>query len=48
VDHPYYIEKYITEFEKLWKSFESNSVVKEENAAKTIQSAYRGKKSYHK
>jgi phosphatidylserine/phosphatidylglycerophosphate/cardiolipin synthase-like enzyme len=26
VDAPYYIEKYNTEFEKLWKNFESNDV----------------------
>ena len=26
VDHPYYLEKYNTEFEKLWKDFADNSV----------------------
>ena len=44
VDHPYYIEKYNTEFENLWKQFASNEVKGEEEqeqAAKTIQLAYR-------
>lgn len=48
VDHPYYIEKYNTEFENLWKQFASNQVQGEEEeqeqAAKTIQTAYRNKK----
>lgn len=37
VDHPYYLEKYTTEFEKLWHDFEKNEVYKKETAAaKTI------------
>ena len=47
VDTPYYIEKYNTEFEKLWKSFVGNKVEgKEEDAARTIQKAYRGSNNY--
>lgn len=50
-DHPYYVEKYNTEFESLWKQFASNQVQgesseKEHEAASTIQSAYRQKKGY--
>lgn len=43
VDNPYYIEKYNTEFESLWKSFSKNAVkcdhdeARQEAAAKTIQ-----------
>ena len=48
VDHPYYIEKYTTEFENLWKQFAGNVVKGEEeeldHAARTIQNAYRNKK----
>ncbi len=48
VDHPYYIEKYETEFESLWKQFASQTVevqaAEEEKAAATIQNAYRNKK----
>jgi cardiolipin hydrolase len=42
VDHPYYIEKYNTEFENLWKNFAKNAVhcdhepEVQEKAAKTI------------
>jgi hypothetical protein len=38
VDHPYYLEKYNAEFEKLWKDFAGNQVVgtKEDIAASTI------------
>jgi mitochondrial cardiolipin hydrolase len=40
VDHPYYIEKYETEFESLWKQFASQTVevqaAEEEKAAATI------------
>lgn len=39
VDNSYYIEKYNTEFEALWKSFAKNTVnqeAKQEEAAKTI------------
>lgn len=28
VDHPFYLEKYATEFDKLWHEFESNEVEK--------------------
>jgi cardiolipin hydrolase len=46
VDNPYYLEKYNTEFEKLWKNFAGNTVDgKEHEAATTIQKAYRGKKT---
>ncbi|TNV76500.1 hypothetical protein FGO68_gene16806 [Halteria grandinella] len=51
VDNPYYIEKYNTEFENLWKGFAANSVkpeVREEQAAKTIQTAWRGKQANKK
>jgi phosphatidylserine/phosphatidylglycerophosphate/cardiolipin synthase-like enzyme len=52
VDHPYYIEKYNLEFETLWKQFLKSSVkasqaAKEEQAAKTIQTAWRDKKGYN-
>lgn len=45
VDNPYYIEKYNTEFEGLWKQFLINSVkeAKEEQAATKIQGAYKAK-----
>ena len=51
VDNPYYIEKYNTEFEGLWKQFVTNQVEgekpsKEDQAASTIQNAYRNKKGY--
>ncbi|CDW81063.1 UNKNOWN [Stylonychia lemnae] len=48
VDNPYYIEKYSTEFENLWKQFASNQVEgeAEEEAATKIQQAYRNKKGY--
>ena len=48
MDHPYYIEKYNAEFENLWKQFATNTVEgeQEEQAAKTIQTAYRAKKGY--
>jgi len=45
VDHPFYIERYQAEFEKLWTQFAPNEVRAEEKAAKTIQKAYRGKMS---
>jgi hypothetical protein len=35
VDHPYYIEKYETEFRKLWVAFSKNEIHKAENAAAT-------------
>lgn len=48
VDHTYYIEKYNTEFESLWKQFASNEVKGEEeeqeHAAVKIQTAFRAKK----
>lgn len=49
VDNPYYIEKYNVEFENLWKQFSKNQVVgtKEDEAASTIQRAYRNKKGYN-
>lgn len=49
VDHPYYIEKYETEFNHLWLQFEKNEVLKQQTAAaKTIQKQYRSNeaKSY--
>jgi len=37
VDNPYFLEKYNSEFDKLWKSFEKNAVgMTEEVAAKKI------------
>ncbi len=36
VDHPFYIERYNTEFEKLWKQFAPNEVASQEKAAATI------------
>ena len=51
VDHPYYIEKYNTEFESLWKQFAKNQVkgeAEEHQAATAIQSAWRDKKGYSK
>ena len=47
VDHPFYIERYVKEFEKLWTEFASNDVAKEERAARTIQKAYRNKQNYN-
>jgi phosphatidylserine/phosphatidylglycerophosphate/cardiolipin synthase-like enzyme len=51
VDHPYYIEKYNTEFERLWKQFakmdvkcEEHSEARQNEAASTIQKSWRGKK----
>lgn len=45
IDHPYYLEKYTAEFNRLWIEFEGNQVLKQEQkAAATIQNAYRGKK----
>lgn len=44
VDHPFYIEKYVTEFNKLWEEFNSNEVEKSEQAAATsIQKKFRAK-----
>ena len=43
VDHPFYIERYVNEFEKLWTEFAPNEVRAEERAAKTIQKAFRSK-----
>ena len=51
VDHPYYIEKYNLEFESLWKQFAKNQVTgeaKEHEAAKTIQTQWRGKQAASK
>lgn len=53
VDNPYYIEKYNVEFENLWKTFLMSSVkatpeAKQEEAAKTIQTAWRGKQGVKK
>jgi hypothetical protein len=33
VDHPYYIESYTNEFNKLWRSFEKNEIFRKETAA---------------
>lgn len=44
VDHPYYIEKYTAEYEKLWDQFNRNEVErKQQAAAKVIQKNYRSK-----
>lgn len=48
VDHPFYIEKYVAEFEKLWTEFANQEVRAQERAARTIQKAYRGKQSQQK
>ena len=45
VDHPFYIERYVTEFNKLWTDFADNEVAAQEKAAKTIQKAYRNKQA---
>ena len=45
VDHPFYIERYVNEFEKLWTEFAPNEVRAEERAAKTIQKAFRNKQA---
>jgi phosphatidylserine/phosphatidylglycerophosphate/cardiolipin synthase-like enzyme len=50
VDHPYYVEKYSSEFELLWKNFAKCAVKmteeeKQHEAAKTIQTAWRGKQT---
>ena len=46
VDHPFYIEKYVTEFNSLWAEFEKNAVSKSEHAAATtIQKSFRAKQS---
>lgn len=44
-DHPFYVERYVAEYEKLWTQFAPNEVKAEEKAAKTIQKAYRKKQS---
>ena len=36
VDHPFYLERYNAEFEKLWTEFAPNAVQAEERAAVTI------------
>jgi len=45
VDHPFYLERYTTEFEKLWTQFAPNAVAAEEKAAVVIQKSYRAKQS---
>jgi cardiolipin hydrolase len=45
VDHPFYIERYTTEFEKLWTEFAPNTVAADEQAAVKIQKAFRGKQA---
>lgn len=45
VDHPFYIERYVTEFEKLWREFAPNEVRTQEKAAVTIQKAVRNKQA---
>jgi len=45
VDHPFYVERYTAEFEKLWKQFAPNEVAAQERAAATIQKAYRNNQS---
>ena len=42
IDHPYYIEKYTAEFNKLWRDFEKDDLTrKQEKAAVTIQKQYK-------
>ena len=42
VDHPYYCEKYASEFSKLWVEFDKNEVaVREHKAATKIQRHYK-------
>jgi len=50
VDHPYYCEKYDTEFNKLWTQFSKNEVDARHQAAKTIQKTERNRqqKNYSK
>jgi phosphatidylserine/phosphatidylglycerophosphate/cardiolipin synthase-like enzyme len=44
VDHPFYLQKYINEFDKLWTQFDKNEVERRENyAARKIQGSYRSK-----
>lgn len=48
VDHPYYIQKYQTEFENLWKQFSKNQFSveqRQEQAATTIQNAWRSRQA---
>ena len=45
VDHPFYLERYTAEFEKLWTQFAPNEVQAQERAAATIQKAYRNKQA---
>ena len=45
VDHPFYIERYTAEFEKLWVQFAAQEVRSQEQAATTIQKAFRAKQS---
>ena len=44
VDHPFYIERYVTEFDKLWVQFDKNEVERQqEYAARRIQKSFRGR-----
>lgn len=45
VDHPFYIERYNKEFEKLWTQFAAQAVRAEEQAARVIQNSYRNKQA---
>jgi phosphatidylserine/phosphatidylglycerophosphate/cardiolipin synthase-like enzyme len=46
VDHPYYCEKYSTEFNSLWLKFCKNEVLRQQTkAATTIQKQYRSNKA---
>jgi hypothetical protein len=44
VDHPYFLEKYNAEFDRLWENFAMNAVDRKQNeAAAVIQNSYRNK-----
>lgn len=46
LDGKYYIDKYVSEFEKLWGQFNDNELErKQHKAATTIQKHYKGKKA---
>ena len=45
VDHPFYIERYTTNFEELWTQFAGTELAQQERAAKVIQKNYRNKQA---